>query len=314
MNPFERGPIPGLTNTTCLSVLMFLTARDLAVSAPVSSRWRGLLSEAVPLACITVYNRHAPTPRPLESWTRVLRFVEAVHRAQGLCRIATFAVTAGTYHNVVVTASGQAAVFGDSERGQVRTAPCCCAVVAPLLLSHRPTHCHVCRRCREKLILTLPCFFLRSMQAGVGSSKRAAVPVVLETLADHRVVQAAAGDEHSLFVTEAGQLWGCGRGDVGQLTVGLGSDDVTIDEPVLMTALRGKSVIQAAAGAEHTVVLTSTGEVLAFGAGDCGQLGRMIEEYKSADDAFTPMLAHGLTRARVVQVLFVSIPPASSSP
>ncbi len=55
-------------------------------------------------------------------------------------------------------------------------------------------------------------------------------------------------------------------------------------------------------GGEHSVVLTNEGDVLAFGGGDAGQLGRKSSDYASVLDAFKPVCVMGLSKMRVVQV------------
>ena len=73
-------------------------------------------------------------------------------------------------------------------------------------------------------------------------------------------------------------------------------------KPTLVASLQDHHIVQVSAGAEHSVVLTEEGEVLAFGAGDAGQLGRRTADYQCEADAFRPVRMMGTARLRIVQV------------
>ncbi len=64
--------------------------------------------------------------------------------------------------------------------------------------------------------------------------------------------------------------------------------------------LQEECIVAAAAGAEHSLALTSEGTVYAFGAGDAGQLGRRSADYQREEDAFRPVAV--ATKLRIVQV------------
>jgi alpha-tubulin suppressor-like RCC1 family protein len=91
------------------------------------------------------------------------------------------------------------------------------------------------------------------------------------------VTQVAAGQGHSLAVTSSGQLYAFGNNGFGQL--GIEDDDKSAvganPTPTLVT-LPGASgpVAKVAAGGFHTLALTSTGQLYAFGDNSAGQLGR----------------------------------------
>ena len=89
------------------------------------------------------------------------------------------------------------------------------------------------------------------------------------------VTQVAAGMGHSLVVTASGQLYAFGYNWFGQL--GNATNNLTEESnptPSLVT-LPGASgpVTQVAAGGFHSLALTSTGQLYAFGDNDAGQLG-----------------------------------------
>ena len=98
-----------------------------------------------------------------------------------------------------------------------------------------------------------------------------------------RVVRAAAGDNHSAFVDEAGGLWLCGVDRWTQL----GQDLLWTKgaswqrTPKAVPSLRGKaSIVEAACGSDHTVALDSAGKVWAFGRGEHGQ-ARVLSRLQS---------------------------------
>ena len=104
------------------------------------------------------------------------------------------------------------------------------------------------------------------------------------------VRQVAVGYKHIGIVTDAGDLFMCGRGDDGQLGLG---DTVNwaMPTPTLVPRFRFNktAVLMVACGLEHTVVLTEHGVVYTFGRGVDGQLGHGDEDDKLVPQAvFTP--------------------------
>ena len=99
-------------------------------------------------------------------------------------------------------------------------------------------------------------------------------PVALEwpEWLDDRVVGIAAGDAHTLVLTASGRLFGFGSNDAGQC--GVPGED-SRDEPVEINnpGWHDDPVAMVAAGRAHSLVLTVSGKVYAFGANDHGQLG-----------------------------------------
>jgi alpha-tubulin suppressor-like RCC1 family protein len=89
------------------------------------------------------------------------------------------------------------------------------------------------------------------------------------------VVQIAAGGDDTLVATSSGQLYTFGENEDGQLGVetNIGTPEPT-PTPALV-ALPGASgpVVQVSAGISHSIVLTASGQVFAFGAGTYGELG-----------------------------------------
>ena len=59
-------------------------------------------------------------------------------------------------------------------------------------------------------------------QLGIGTKKEAAVskPVRLKHLQDKKIVMTAAGEAHSLFLTDLGEIYSCGFNEFGELGIG----------------------------------------------------------------------------------------------
>ena len=98
-------------------------------------------------------------------------------------------------------------------------------------------------------------------QLGTGFTTRALAPtLVTGDSEDVSVTQVVAGG--FLCVTSSGFVFAFGDGSSNRLGVG---DDECRLMPTRVQGVRG--VVQAAAGAEHSVCVTTAGSVLAWGAG-----------------------------------------------
>mmetsp|Transcript_62014 Transcript_62014/g.134478 ORF Transcript_62014/g.134478 Transcript_62014/m.134478 type:complete len:435 (+) Transcript_62014:53-1357(+) len=105
-------------------------------------------------------------------------------------------------------------------------------------------------------------------------------PVHLEAEDGHRpkVLQLAMGGYHSAAITEGGALWTWGWGGsfwYGAGGLGHGSREIA-EAPTLVRPFveMGQEIVQVACGAQHTLVLTSEGQLYSAGKGDFGRLGR----------------------------------------
>lgn len=77
----------------------------------------------------------------------------------------------------------------------------------------------------------------------------------VDSLANHNITTITAGSNHSLVLSEAGQLFSWGCNVFGQL--GLGNHDLQeIGKPMLLKSLATKSVVQIASGGNHCLALT----------------------------------------------------------
>jgi len=85
-----------------------------------------------------------------------------------------------------------------------------------------------------------------------------------------KVVQVLAGEDHSLALSDNGDVYSWGRGTQGQLGHG---DVKDLWFPFLIKSLQGKAVVSLGRGHNCSWAVTSTGKVWAFGTSGAGQLG-----------------------------------------
>ncbi len=107
-------------------------------------------------------------------------------------------------------------------------------------------------------------------QLGDGTTTNSSEPLAVRLPANTTVAAVAAGEHHSLALTSAGSLLAWGSNNEGQLGNGT---TVSSGEPVPVSLPAGIRVVAVAVGANHSVALTSTGSLLAWGANSSGQLG-----------------------------------------
>jgi len=96
-------------------------------------------------------------------------------------------------------------------------------------------------------------------------------PARLQSLSSVRLASVAAGDGHSLAVTETGAVYSWGHGADGCLGLGDNSSRLT---PAKIEALREVRVVAVAAGFGHSLALSDLGNVFSWGNGDSGRLGQ----------------------------------------
>ncbi|KAI3355838.1 hypothetical protein L3Q82_004401 [Scortum barcoo] len=109
---------------------------------------------------------------------------------------------------------------------------------------------------------------------GTGDSQSTIVPKKLDFLSGRKVVSLSYGSgPHVLLATEGrdGELFAWGHNGYSQLGNGTTNQGVA---PVLVSAsLLNKKVTEVACGSHHSMALTDSGEVYAWGYNNCGQVG-----------------------------------------
>lgn len=107
---------------------------------------------------------------------------------------------------------------------------------------------------------------------GHGNTSHEHTPKHVSSLIGTFIIAVATGNAHCIATTIEGAVFAWGRSHYGQC--GLGAFRTTHSTPTEMNAMpRGCKIAHAAAGRDHSLVVTNTGSVYAFGRGHTGQLG-----------------------------------------
>ncbi|XP_043461144.1 uncharacterized protein LOC122497855 [Leptopilina heterotoma] len=107
-------------------------------------------------------------------------------------------------------------------------------------------------------------------QVGLDYLSQCPSPQLISSLSDETIVDAVAGQYHSIALTSDGRVFTWGWGVHGQL--GHGSIE-NIFIPTVITSLLGISIKHITAGHAHTMILSSENIVYVFGCNNVGQLG-----------------------------------------
>ncbi|XP_032805642.1 putative E3 ubiquitin-protein ligase HERC4 isoform X1 [Petromyzon marinus] len=128
-----------------------------------------------------------------------------------------------------------------------------------------------------------------------GTDEIVRVPRHVKTLAEVPIVQVACGYHHSLALAKDGRLFTWGSNRYGQLGVGsFGGSQRTAQ---LVHTLQGVPLARLAAGKAHSLALTCSGAVFAWGRNNFGQLGLSDEI-----DKCYPALLKSLRTQKVVYI------------
>ncbi|XP_063982429.1 probable E3 ubiquitin-protein ligase HERC4 [Diachasmimorpha longicaudata] len=96
-------------------------------------------------------------------------------------------------------------------------------------------------------------------------------PRMVKSLGANFIVQVACGLKHALALTNNGELYAWGSNVEGQL--GLGTDIKTELKPKLITSLAGIPIAFVACGGYHSLIVSKSGAIYAWGRNTFGQLG-----------------------------------------
>ncbi|XP_074649618.1 E3 ubiquitin-protein ligase HERC2-like [Tubulanus polymorphus] len=131
---------------------------------------------------------------------------------------------------------------------------------------------------------------------GIGGTDSVSTPTLLESI-QHVFIKKVAvnsGGKHCLALSAEGEVYSWGEAEDGKLGHGSRSP---CDRPRVIDTLRGKDVMDIAAGGAHSAAITASGELYTWGKGRYGRLG-----HGDSEDQTKPKLVEALKGYRVIDV------------
>jgi alpha-tubulin suppressor-like RCC1 family protein len=194
--------------------------------------------------------------------------------------ISIIRISAGFSHRLFLTDAGQVYGMGTNEYGQLGLGRGCYEIEFALIDTLPQIKIiQVIGRRYFSLFLTntgqvYACGLNDYGQLGLGDVDNIYKPELIKSLNHVNIIQISAGEDYSLFLTDTGDVYACGKNGYGQLGL---NDHTHRDKPTLITTFSsGKfpiKIIQVSAGVDHSLFLTNIGRVYACGSNEDGQLG-----------------------------------------
>ena len=103
----------------------------------------------------------------------------------------------------------------------------------------------------------------------VDTANPASTPSIISALNSFTISAIAGGDSHTVFLTNDGKVYSCGRNNNGQL-----GQSTSTTTPSIISTLNSFTISAIACGGGHTVFLTNDGKVYSCGYNGYGQLGQ----------------------------------------
>jgi RCC1 and BTB domain-containing protein len=124
-------------------------------------------------------------------------------------------------------------------------------------------------------------------------------PKVVEELCHKEIIDISYGWNYVIVLTKSGSCYSMGRNDCGQLGIGTTAET---NRPKFINGLKYEQIIAISCGYKHSLVLSSLGDIYAFGNNDFGQLG-----IASNTNQLTPLRMNGFVLEKVVAISCSSI-------
>eukprot|EP01029_Cantina_marsupialis_P007445 TRINITY_DN18269_c0_g2_i1.p1 TRINITY_DN18269_c0_g2~~TRINITY_DN18269_c0_g2_i1.p1 ORF type:complete len:1058 (-),score=253.66 TRINITY_DN18269_c0_g2_i1:105-3278(-) len=192
----------------------------------------------------------------------------------------------GNEHSLILRSNGHVYAFGDNSRGQLGgefdeelNAPVLVKSLTPFQIMD------IASGSGHNMAITVSGSVLawgwnKYGQLGINEhTDVVSTPTVVD--APEPMKKVCCGQQHSLLLSKSGKVYACGQGKRGQLGTNIVDDRFS---PVIIPSLKNIKVIDIACGDSHSLVLLEDGRVMAFGAGESGQLGN-----SDSSDAFVPV-------------------------
>ncbi|ETW01763.1 hypothetical protein, variant 2 [Aphanomyces invadans] len=178
-------------------------------------------------------------------------------------------ISAGAFHTAAITESGAVYTWGKEDYGMLgvgHTAD----IHVPRKVAYfdkEPARVVSCGGWHTAVVTRAGAAFVFGRgeygRLGLGDGRSHSHPHKVESLASHTIVDASAGGSHTLFLTDKGEAFSCGRSDHGRL----GNVEVkkycSLPEPIQETTMGSIPVIQVAAGGAHSACLLHSTRVVA---------------------------------------------------
>jgi alpha-tubulin suppressor-like RCC1 family protein len=183
------------------------------------------------------------------------------------------AIAAGGYHSFILTTEGQVYSFGDNRYGMLGLGD---TIERPIptmieiddqIAAISAGESHSLMLDKQGLIFGFGRDKLGQLGLGDGEDRKVPTPLMI-----HNIAMISAGAHHSLVLNSQGQVFSFGKNRRGQL--GLGHTGY-VNLPTLIPGITDQEiyVIAISGGGNHSLLLTSTGQIYAFGRNKHGQLG-----------------------------------------
>jgi alpha-tubulin suppressor-like RCC1 family protein len=112
-------------------------------------------------------------------------------------------------------------------------------------------------------------------QLGQGDASPSFAPVLINALEKHVIVKGAVGRHHSLFLSDAGVVFGCGKNDLGEVgTANKKNGPFDVYSPIEIIALKGREIVEISCGATFSMAVDKEGAVWSWGSAENGCTGR----------------------------------------
>src|SRR5205085_2623473 len=196
---------------------------------------------------------------------------QLIHLCQSQSSVQIKNISAGSAHSLILDNNRQVYAFGNNDNGQLGLGDYH-SKIKPTLIQHLTNVVQITAGNYYSLVLTntgqIYSFGLnQDGQLGLSNDKQRNIPTLIPNL--NQIIQIVAGNRHSLALTNNGQIYTFGSNDQGQL--GLGDNIYNRNVPILIPNL--DRIIQLAIGNSHSLTLSITGQIYAFGNNYSGQLG-----------------------------------------
>ncbi|XP_075998043.1 putative E3 ubiquitin-protein ligase HERC3 [Genypterus blacodes] len=195
----------------------------------------------------------------------------------GLCNIQVSQVACGSQHSVALTKDGQVYTWGQdasSKLGLGKRRPDASSPQYLRSLSGMPL-VQIAAGGDQSFALSVSGNVFswgrnNCGQLGLGDTTDRQTPTAVHSLNMKKTIAISCGKDHTTILTKDGAVFTFGSGQYGQLGHNSFTDEL---HPRLVAELSEAKVIKIACGRHHTLVLTESKQVYAFGCGDQGQLG-----------------------------------------